>query len=212
MTARGNLIVVVLGVAVVALVVGLVVMLKSNAGAGPNPPKQPAAAPAPAPPAPAPPVAAPVSTPTAAPAAPPPASAPATPAPAPSDSPPPTYTVDERGNRVHDHTRDPGPTEGPAIAVATVAVIRGAVTEPIGRCGAGLRAQPDRPSARVMVNAQVKVKNGKVAVDTVTIDNGDALPRPYLDCVISAFAAVNADAPTGQKDGDQLVHLPWTVP
>jgi hypothetical protein len=181
-----------LAVAVVALLVGLLLALRAE-----DPPRDPVAqdtSPAPAPP----------------PAPRPPPAEPTDRRPVPLPPLEPGETLDERGRIVRDHRGAAGPT-GPAspIASLTLAHVRQAVEPQIRACAQELL---DPTPIRITITARLRVAGDRVTASDVILSDREKLGDAYVTCVQRAYAELTTDPPDGQREVEELVHMPWTVP
>jgi hypothetical protein len=178
------------GAAVVALIIFLLVSLRTAdaprpAGPAPTPPPVREAAPTPVP------------APTAAPA-PPPTPEPARPIPI---EPPPT---------VRDHRDDPASAGPPSpLSSPTIATIRQALEPQIRACAPYLK---DQKPARIVVSAEIHAAGGRVTARNVNIPEAETLGVEYVSCITRAYDSLSTDAPSDQTDGHDLVHMPWSIP
>jgi hypothetical protein len=65
---------------------------------------------------------------------------------------------------------------------------------------------------QVLVSATVRSAGGHVSAVNVTVDGAESLGPVYATCMAQAVTSLDLPAPEGQADGEDLVHLPFTVP
>ncbi len=128
----------------------------------------------------------------------------------PAVAPEPVPTRDAEGRVVRDH-RGQGPT-GPRspIEPLTLAGVRQALGPQIRACGTLLLDLS--PGQRMIVSARINVVGGRVSASDIEVSNADKLGESYVACIQRAYAELATDPPGEQKDGEDLVHMPWTVP
>jgi hypothetical protein len=189
--------------AVVAMIVGLVISLRGDDPPAYTGPRETPAAATPA-------------TPPAAPSdgAPRAAAPPPTPV-APEvvrPTPQPPVAEDDEDERpaVRDH-RGGGPTGTPSpIASTSIASVRQALNQQIKGCGDAV-AGVKRP-IRVIAHAVLRAAGGRISAHEVEITSVDRLPPEITDCVRRAYEGLSTDAQGTQPDGEDKVHMPWTLP
>jgi hypothetical protein len=197
--------------AVVAMIVGLLVSVRSVESTAST--RQPVpSAPAPAPPPPG--ASEPRVVPSAdTPAAPPPG-APAPPAGAVVGSQPPRPPAadDPAGPpEVRDH-RGGGPTAPPSpLKPATVAAVRQALEPQLRACADGLASDSPRP-LRFVAHSTLRSGSARVTSHGLRLTGAEALGPQFADCVGRAYATLSSDVGEDQADGEDMVHMPWTIP
>lgn len=138
---------------------------------------------------------------------------PATPAERPPPPEIPAPGRDAEGRIVRDHRDEPGPTGPPSpLTPMTLGLARQVLGPLIKACKPLYKPRPDGQPGRMVVHAQVRVAGGRVTAGDVTVTDEAELGPGYVDCVKQAYAALSTDPPDGQKDGEDLVHMPWTIP
>jgi len=182
---------------VLALVVGLIYMLRSSepvrrAAVEPQAPA-PVPEPGPSPATPARPTV-PVSEPTS------PSGEPARPEPLPP--------VGEPIVRDHRVTTRPAPPS-PIVSV-TIAELRQVVEPAMRACARD--AQIANPPIRVTVHARIRSEGGRVAAHDVTVEGAEPLGPEVAACLKRAYEELQTDALPEQQNGEDLVHMPWTFP
>jgi hypothetical protein len=98
------------------------------------------------------------------------------------------------------------------VSSHTVATVRQAVNERFNKCGSGMRGKPDAPTGRIVANLHVRVRGGRLRVTNISLDNAKGLPEHYVSCLLRLFADVDTDIPPGQQDGEDILHMPFNVP
>jgi hypothetical protein len=195
---------------VVAMIVGLLITLQGDDGQASTgssrtaPPREPAPSPSsntppattsPAPTAPAPSGA---------------AAPPATPVTPESGRPERPAAADDGAPEVRDH-RGAGPTGPPSpLRPTTIASVRRVLEPQVRACAEGLEIAS--PPVRLVAHATLRARGGRVAADPPRITGADALGSGFADCVGRAYAALSTEVADGQTDGEDLVHMPFSVP
>lgn len=142
----------------------------------------------------------------------------APPAPTPAETPPPAETPSparpipgpEEGRLIVRDHRDGGPTAPPSpLDSTTLAEARQTLGPMIRACAPLLK---DGKPARMVVHARFRVGGGRVTASEVSVTDAAELGDGYVSCVKEAYARLSTDPPPDQKDGEDLVHMPWTVP
>ena len=167
--------------AVVALLVGLILMLRSD----PAPAPVPAPDPAPRPTPPAPPARG--------------ETQPSRPVPL-----PPVGEPTPSGRLI---TR---PAPASPVASVTIADIRQVVEPAVRACARD--AQVPSPPVRVFVHARLKAEGGRVSAHDVTVEGAEPLGADVPACIARAYQELQTDMLPEQKDGEDLVHMPWSLP
>lgn len=184
---------------VLALLGGLVFLLRDG-GASAASPSEPAAAPsAPSPTAAAPSPRPAPSRPT--PTAPAPGARLAAPAP---DEPPPRERRDHRGQ---------GPTGAPSpIQPETTGALRGALTPVMKQCSARLRDANPPKNGYLFATFKATVRGGRVFMSDVTIQQREINDPDVVACAQRAFEQLVVTAPEGQPDGTDRMGMGFNVP
>lgn len=192
-------------ITIVGLLAGLVLLLRPSSprtekGSSSDPPRVASSVPSPSPSSP------PVATPSV-------ASAPAA-RPVPIAPPPgPLGAEAAAGNDepVRDH-RGERPTTPPSVLLPlSTATVRQALGPAVRACATALPEQPATP-VRVTVSATFRAEAGRIRSRGLAIGGAETLGATYISCMTEAFAKLDTDAPHDQADGEDLVHMLFTVP
>jgi hypothetical protein len=111
---------------------------------------------------------------------------------------------------VRDHRDETEPSGPPSpIASVTLAEARQILGPMIRAC---IPFLPDKKLHRMVVHARFKVSGGRVTASDVSVSDAEELGAGYVGCVQQAYGQLSTDPSADQKDGEDLVHMPWTVP
>jgi hypothetical protein len=126
--------------------------------------------------------------------------------------PQPLPAVEDTTPEVRDHRGEPGGGVGTAspIVPVTIASMRQALGPGVRACAEGVTIAD--PPARFVVHAVIRAAGGKIGATDVRVTGADALGTAFSDCVERAYAGLATDAGGEQSDGEDTVHMPWTVP
>jgi hypothetical protein len=190
----GRIFIVAGGFVVAALLALLVVTTRTSPRPSPSP--GPGRAQAPSPP----------STP------PPPAPNPPPPPP-PAPPPPAPPPAGDAGDdvQVRDHTAGAAAPPPRTHSAATFAAVHRALIPAANGCADALTIRPDS-AIQVMVSATLRTIAGRITAVDVTVSGAEGLDAAYATCMAQAASALDLPAPAGQPDGEDLVHLPFSVP
>lgn len=196
--------------AVVAMIVGLLVSLRSVESTASTQAPAPSAPAAPSAPEPR------VEPATTTPAAAQPGAPATSGAPVPADGPRPATgpsAAEEPAGppEIRDH-RGGGPTAPPSpIRPASIAAVRQALEPQIRACAEGLAGDSPRP-LRFTAHSTLRAGGARLTSHGLRLTGAEALGPQFADCVGRAYATLSTDAGDDQTDGEDLVHMPWTIP
>jgi hypothetical protein len=124
------------------------------------------------------------------------------PAPVPAEPAAPPERRDHRGE---------GPTGTPSpIAPSTIAAVRKLVGPAVRSCAEATDVESQR--IQVTVSARLRASGRLLSAQDVRVTGGEALGPGFVECVRKAYEELAAGVPTEATDGEDTVHMPWTVP
>lgn len=120
---------------------------------------------------------------------------------------PPVELVNDAGVTVVKVEGRPGP--GSPIAAATIADTRQVIEPAVRAC---MRDVQLAAPGRIVVHATLKVGGNRVSTSNVSLSGDGILPIEARECIIKAYQEFQTDTLPDQPDGEDVVHMPWTVP
>jgi hypothetical protein len=88
--------------------------------------------------------------------------------------------------------------------------VRQALNQQIKGCAEGVTVAK-RP-IRVIAHAVLRAAGGRITASEVEVTAVEPLPAEITDCVRRAYEGLSTDAQGVQTDGQDKVHMPWTLP
>jgi hypothetical protein len=100
----------------------------------------------------------------------------------------------------------------PAIAHATIAQIRTEAAPLVRTCAQPLREKDPTAKGRIRITAVATSKGGRVIVHDAEAKATNVDDPDVVECVRKVFEQISFDAPIGQDEGEQKIHVPFVVP
>jgi hypothetical protein len=92
----------------------------------------------------------------------------------------------------------------------TVADLRQVVEPAMRACARD--AEVANPPVRVVVHARIVAEGGRVSARDVSVEGAEPLGPEVAACLQRVYQELQTDALPEQPDGEDLVHMPWTLP